>query len=587
MKQINKILYQEIKPYFGYLLLILLLVFFGVALESIAPWSFRILIDNVLNGDALDASEPISKLLSFLTSREALGFAAILLYFGSGMLSDITEYFVGLSTKKLNRRVIASFSQKAFDNLEKLSAGFYKKQQIGDYIYRLSYDVSALGDLLEEGILPIVNNFLYLVVTIAILFFINRELATLSLVLLPLLAVTLAVFNKSINRTSEASEQSNSALFSFIEEVLSKLRIVQAFNKQNRESALFQQKEQSSLLQELNLHGFNFLLDLLIGIIIAVSYSIVLLYGMRLVFAGQMSTGLLIAFILYLDNLSQPVLSFVSAVTTTKENYVKISRMNDFFDTRFKEQKTGALLLKQSPKIIFDNVTVNAGSGQSIVENLSFEIPAGKKSVVVGVNGSGKTTISNLILKFLHPSHGRILLDGHDLHDYDLTYLREDIAFVPQEIVLFNESIRSNISFGKSLVNLKEIMQAAELAGAADFIARLPGRYDFEVGEEGLNLSGGQRQRIMLARAFLRTKAKIVILDEPLSALDVKTRSLVMGNLNMFTKSKTTIFISNVLEIVSQADHVIVLNQGRVLHSGSAQSLLKNKSLTELILQQA
>ena len=222
-----------------------------------------------------------------------------------------------------------------------------------------------------------------------------------------------------------------------------------------------------------------------------------------------------------------------------------------------------------------------------MVENLSFEIPAGKKSVVVGVNGSGKTTVTNLILKFLSPTSGKILIDGQDLKHYDLVQLRESIAFVPQEIILFDEKIRDNIAFGKSLTNLKEIKRAAELAGADDFISRLPGTYNFEVGEEGLNLSGGQRQRIMLARAFLRERAKVLILDEPLSALDVKTRGIVMKNLNSFSEGKTTIFVSNVLEIISQADYVVVLNQGKVIHSGTAKSLLKDKSLAELVLEQA
>jgi ABC-type multidrug transport system fused ATPase/permease subunit len=587
MKQIDKILYHEIKPYIGHLLVILVLILCGVGLESIAPWSFKILIDNVLNGDPLESGPWISRLLSFLTSKEALGFFAIMMYFGSNTLAYIIDYFVGISTKKLNRRVIASFSQKAFDNLEKLSAGFYKKQQIGDYIYRLSYDVSALGGLLEEGILPIINNFLFLVVTIVLLFYINVHLAILALIILPFLAITLGVFNKRISETSQTSEQSNSTLFAFIEEILSQLRIVQAFNKQDKESSLFRQKEQSSLLSELNMHGFGFLMNLLIGIVIAVSYSIILLYGIRLVFSGQLSTGLLIAFILYLDNLSQPLLSFVTAIATTKENYIKVSRMNDFFEPRFKEQKTGALVLKQSPEISFRRVSIDTGKNRSIVKNLSFEIPAGKKTVVVGVNGSGKTTIANLILKFLHPTSGNILLDGQNLSNYDLLRLREDIAFVPQEIVLFNESIRNNIAFGKSATNLNEIKRAAQMARAHDFIDRLPGGYNFVVGEEGLNLSGGQRQRIMLARAFMRTKAKILILDEPLSALDIKSRAVILENLNLFGQGKTTIFISNVLEVVSQADYVVVLNQGRVLHSGSVQSLLHDKNLADLILEEA
>ena len=587
MKQINKVLYSEIKPYTGYILFILLLILFGVLLESVAPWSFKVLIDNVLNGDPFETAGPITKLMSFLTSKEALGFFAIMLYFASNILSNMVDYFVGVATKKLNKRIIGSFSQKAFDNLEKLSSGFYRKQQIGDYIYRLSYDTSALGALLEEGLLPLVNNFLFLAITITILFTINFKLATLALAILPMLAITLLVFNRTINETSEASEQSNSTLFSFIQEVLSQLRIVQAFNKQNRESALFQQKQQSSLLEELNLHGFGFLMNLLIGIVIAVSYSTVLLYGMSLVSSGLLTTGLLIAFILYLDNLSQPLLTFVTSISTIKENYVKISRMNDFFDMRFREQKTGGLVITKSPKIVFDKVTVKTGKHSRMVENLSFEIPAGKKSVVVGVNGSGKTTVTNLILKFLSPTSGKILIDGQDLKHYDLVQLRESIAFVPQEIILFDEKIRDNIAFGKSLTNLKEIKRAAELAGADDFISRLPGTYNFEVGEEGLNLSGGQRQRIMLARAFLRERAKVLILDEPLSALDVKTRGIVMKNLNSFSEGKTTIFVSNVLEIISQADYVVVLNQGKVIHSGTAKSLLKDKSLAELVLEQA
>ena len=296
MKQINKVLYSEIKPYTGYILFILLLILFGVLLESVAPWSFKVLIDNVLNGDPFETAGPITKLMSFLTSKEALGFFAIMLYFASNILSNMVDYFVGVATKKLNKRIIGSFSQKAFDNLEKLSSGFYRKQQIGDYIYRLSYDTSALGALLEEGLLPLVNNFLFLAITITILFTINFKLATLALAILPMLAITLLVFNRTINETSEASEQSNSTLFSFIQEVLSQVRIVQAFNKQNRESALFQQKQQSSLLEELNMHGFGFLMNLLIGIVIAVSYSTVLLYGMSLVSSGLLTTGLLIAF---------------------------------------------------------------------------------------------------------------------------------------------------------------------------------------------------------------------------------------------------------------------------------------------------
>ena len=584
MKIINKIIFQEIKPRIGRLVFIIFLVFIGVGFEALTPLPFKVLIDNVLGNEPLDPASLLGRLLSFLTSREVLGFFVVLVYAASSMLSSLSDYFAGVDTKKISKELVRSFAQKAFDNLEGLAVGHYQNKQIGDYIYRLSYDVSALGNMLEAGILPLVTNFFYLTVTIAIMFFINVKLALIAISMLPILAIGLRIFNTKIDSTVNKSERSNSTLFSFIEEVLGQLKIIQAFNQEKKESRIFEQKEEVSLTDEINVYGFSLLLNLVIGLVIAVGYSVIIAYGIRSVIVGELSTGLLIVFIFYLDNLTNPLLSLLSAATTIKGDYVRVSRMIEFFTPKFRIHDTGRITEIDNTSIDFEKVSVYGDKGGPILKNASFKIPAGKTTAVVGVSGSGKTTIASLILKFMNPAEGKIMIGETNIKKYSIKSLRETISYVPQEIVLFNDTIKNNITFGRPDASIDEIKKAVHLADAERFIKDLPGGYDFGVGEMGSNLSGGQKQRLMLARAFLKTEAQILIFDEPLSSLDIKTRGQIMNNIKEFGKDKTMIIISNLLEIIKQADHVVLVNDGEVIRSGASSILREESGLSNLIL---
>ncbi len=584
MRLINKILYEELKPRLWSLLLILGLIFLTVAFESITPWPFKVLIDNVLGSQRPDAASLQGKIFSFFTSRQALGFFAAMVYCLSAMAVSIADYAVGSTTKRLSKDVIKNFSGRAFGNLERIASGYYRQKEVGDYIYRLSYDVSALGELLEAGLIPIVTNSLYLVVTVVIMFMIDVKLAFVALAVLPLLALGLAVFNRSIGAASKRSETSNSALLSFIQEVLSQLKIIQAYNREKQESRLFDQKEESSLTGEMNVNSLGFLLNLMIGIVIAIGYSLVIVYGVKLVFLEEISTGLLILFILYLDNLTNPLLSLISASSILREEYEKVSRMGEFFSSSHHVRNAGSIAEIPTADIVFHDVSVFGKEGEPILKGASFTIPAGKKTVIVGVSGSGKTTIATLLLRLLEPDRGRILIGNKRLHEYSLKNLRDAIAYVPQEIIIFHDTIRNNIAFGNPDATPEEIELAARQANAEAFIKRLPRGYAFEVGEEGTNLSGGQRQRLMLARAFLKKHASILVFDEPLSALDIRNRQAVMSNIVEFAAGKTTIIISNVLEILHQADRVIVINEGEIIHVGDWSSLKSQSHLAHLIL---
>jgi ABC-type multidrug transport system fused ATPase/permease subunit len=584
VKKVDKILYSEVRMYTWRLVSLIFFSLFIVVLDLLPPWSFKILIDNVLSAEPLALSGFLSNFLYLFKSPESLGVFAVVVYFLSMFLSSLVGYINSVSIKVYIRNLISDFSKTAFKNVESLAIGYYNKQQIGDYIYKLSYDVSAFGELIEDGVLPLVTSSFYLLITVTVMFFISGTLTVLTLLSLPLLVTSLYYFNKQITYVTKRSEFYNSLAFSFIEEVLSHLKVIQAFSQEQNESNAFNKKIDMSLDADVTYYKLDYLLSLFVGIIIAVTYSVIMLYGIHAVFAGTLTTGLLIVFIFYLDNLTNPIISIVYAIAEIKKSHVKISHMKDFFDESRKTTHEGTVSLVDHGKITFRNVNMMSGDVH-ILDNVSFDIEAGKRTVIFGMNGSGKSSIANLILRFSEPTSGKILIDGTDIKNYNLDGLRENISFIPQEITLFNESVYYNIAFGNPIAKEKDVERAAKLSTADEFIKRNPKKYNFKVGEAGNFLSGGQRQRLMIARALMKDKAKILIFDETFSALDVKTRENVLHNIQDFSEQKTTILISNIFSVVSSADNVIVLNKGKVIYQGKAQHLSSELSLYKMILE--
>ncbi len=586
MRTIDKILYREIKANIPSLGVIIFLMMLVVGFDVIAPWPFKILIDNVLNPNPIGPSDKLDFLLSFFNSRYLLGLFVVFIYFLSTFALANVEYVKSVFAKRFVRSLTSNFSKRAFKSLQSLAIGFYKKQQIGDYIYRLSYDVSALGEFLEDGVIPLTTSAIYLIITTTIMVLIDVKLTLLSLVVLPFLAIGLYSFNTYVDRATKRSEFFNSAAFAFIEEALTHLKIIQAFSQERRESRAFDARIESSLQSDMTLYYGDFLLTLLMGVIIAVSYSIIILYGIQAVFAATLTTGLLVVFIFYLDNLTQPILSIIYAVTVLRQSYIKIIRMEDFFTAKTHLEQSGTVKAIAETRITFHHVSLLADEGIKILDNISFEIEPGKRTVIFGVNGSGKTSVLNLILRFIEQPHsGRIFIGGRPIQDYDIAALRNIIAFIPQEITLFNDTIYHNIAFGNSHSSFRDIKKAAKLSTAEEFIKKLPGQYKFKVGEGGNFLSGGQKQRLMLARALVKKDAKILLFDETLSSLDVKTRKEVVRNIYHFSEGKTTLIVSNIFSVISAADNVIVLNQGKIIYSGPCNRLTKEVSLYKLIVE--
>lgn len=586
MKLIDRIILNETKSHWRKLFTVFCLIVLTIGFDLLSPWPFKILIDNVLSPVATNETGLILVLINFFHSRYMLGVFAVFLYFISTSFNTLFEYIQSTVTKGVIKDSISHFSKRAFKSLESVAIGFYNEQQIGDFIYRLSYDVNALGELLESGILPLVTSSVHLAIAIVVMCLISVKLTLFALVALPFLVSGTYLFNHYISDATKRSEKFNSSIFSFIEEALTHLRVVQAFSQEKRESERFNRKVDTMTRSDLGVFKLDFLLTLMVGLVIAVSYSVVILYGMSAVFAGTITTGLFIVFIFYLDNLTNPMLAIVYAAASLREEYTKIARMEDFFSVKRQLQDVGTRRLLRGHGIRFDSVSVLGEEGKNILKDVSFDIDEGKCTVILGVSGSGKTSLTNLIMRFIDkPDSGRVLIGGIDINEYDPKAIRNAIAYVPQEISLFDDTIYNNLIFGNPKASRKDIKDALYAADAEDFIHQLPGKYNFRVGEGGTFLSGGQKQRLMLARALLRKRAPILLLDEVFSALDVKTRKKVLERLQEVFKGKTVIIISNVFDVVEQADMVVVLNKGEIVYKGKKGGLPREISLYKILLK--
>ncbi len=578
MPPIYKILLGQLSPFKWKLLYVILLMFTVIILEILSPWPFKYLIDNVLSDTPVSSNE-LFGLFSTFTTRQSLGIAVIFLFFLLNSLNSSFEYLRSIETKKVTKSLIYNFSKSSFENLERFAIGFYRNKQIGDYIYRINYDIASLSDLVENGYLSLLTSVIYLIATTIILFLINKDLTLLSITVVPVLTIGLYYINKRIKKASEESELRSSTLFSFIEQALSQLKIIQAYSQEKQELSDYSRKIKGSLKSDYKVEKLNFILSLVVGLIIAISYSLIIGYGMQAVFSGTITAGILIVYIFYLDNLTNPLLSIIYAISVIKESFVKVERMAEFFDASSQISDTGHVQKISDTAVRFEHVTLRGYDDKLILNDVSLKIPKEKITVLVGVSGSGKTSIISLIPRLINePTSGNIFIGKHNIKDYSVKALRENIGYVPQEILLFNTTIKDVISFGKDHATMAEIEKAAQLSVADEFILRKKKKYDFNVGEEGNYLSGGQRQRLMLARAIIKN-AKILILDEVFSSQDIKTRFEMVANLRKYAVGKTVIIVSNVLEIISEADFVIVVNNSKIIQAGSHQELLHGNFL--------
>jgi ATP-binding cassette subfamily B protein len=429
-----------------------------------------------------------------------------------------------------------------------------------------------------------INLLVLFVLVIYTMLRVNPKLTLFVLMPLPVLSVAVYLVNSTILRKSEEVQSKLSSLSSFVQEVFSGIRILKAYNRLNIMGFRFEKDAEDYKVKNLSLVKFNAIFFPLIMLLIGVSTLIVVWVGGVEVARGAISPGVIAEFIIYVNMLTWPVASIGWVTSIIQRAAASQIRINEFLQTKPEIISESLPEYKIQGDIQFKNVEFTyPDTGITAIKNLSFHIPAGKTLAILGHTGAGKSTIAQLLMRFYDVSKGEILIDGKNIQHHDLSVLRHQIGYVPQEVFLFSDTIRNNIVFGLHATEAQgipdeRIIQAASDADIHDTIMQFPEQYQTKVGERGITLSGGQKQRISIARAIIK-QPQILIFDDCLSAVDTETEEKILKNLLRIMQGRTTILISHRISTVKTADHIIVLEHGELAEEGTHETLINRKGI--------
>jgi len=556
-------LLRQVTPYWPHLIGVLVLHLLSIPLLLLAPLPLKIVVDSVIG------SQPLPPLLQGVgsglsqSSKGVLVFSvglvvllSFLLYL-RGLLSSILETYTG-------ERLVLAFRAKLFDHAQRLSLSYHDTKGTTDSIYRIQYDAPSIQWVAVHGVIPFLTSGLTLVGMIYVIARIDWQLALVALAVAPIMFVLTQVFRQRIGREWWKVKEYESLSMSVVQEVLGALRVVKACGQEDREKERFLRHYHKNVQGQVRLASMSGMLELLIGLTVAAGTAATLLIGVQHVQSGILTLGNLLLVMAYLAQLYSPLATISRKMADLQASLVSAERAFTLLDQTHDvaEKRDARPVVRASGAIAFRDVSFAYPGGPPALRNISFNIASGSRVGIRGMTGAGKTTLISLLTRFYDPTAGQVLLDGIDLRDYKLPDLRNQFAIVLQDPVLFSTSIAENIAYARPRASKEEIIEAAKLASAHEFVTRLPKGYETQVGERGMSLSGGERQRISLARAFLKD-ALTLILDEPTSAVDPDTESAIMEAMERLMRGRTTFIITHRQSLLIGCHLVLLIQDGR------------------------
>lgn len=490
------------------------------------------------------------------------------------LLRGVFLFFQRQTIIVVSRLIEYDLKNEIYRHYQTLPLSFYRKNNTGDLMARISEDVSRVRMYLGPAIMYFITLLTLFIMVIGYMITVNVKLTLFTLLPLPFLSVSIYWVNNLINKRSEKIQKSLSNLSTFAQEAFSGIRVIKSFVKEEGSGKNFSNESEHYKKQSMKLTLVNSLFFPLIISLVGLSTIFTIYIGGLEVAEGHITTGVIAEFVIYVNMLTWPVASLGWITSMTQRAEASQERINEFL-----KSKTDILSSKNIEKEIegaidFENVTlIYPESGIKALANINFSIQKGESVALVGATGSGKSTLANLICRLYDPSEGRILIDGVDVKDYRPAYLRSKMGYVPQDVFLFSESIRNNIAFGADRAAEGEIVRAAKDSGVYDNIMNFPQGFDTIIGERGVTLSGGQKQRISIARALIRNP-KILILDDCLSAVDTKTENEILIRLKKLMADRTSLIISHRASSVKLADRILVLDEGSIAEQGTHEELM-------------
>ncbi len=558
-----KNLYRFVKPYRGLLGISVIFHVLTTCLALLMPWVLKIIIDKALgSGD--------------LTLLYVLLGGVLLIYWFRAFFWYLCAYLTFYPAQ----RMLFDLRISLFKHLQQLSLRFYQEYRTGKLISNILTDVSVLQGMVTTVIIGVASSMFALIFVTCSLIILSPKLSMICFVMLPVVYLVFSFFRKSLSNDSGVLRERMSEVSANLAEVINGIKVVKSFGKERMENRNFMEMLKPTFDISFKISMKSVTLSIVMDQIQIYSAIAVLGIGGYMVSQGTMTIGELVAFYSYLGLFFGPITNLTNLAPAISDGTVSAARLMKLIEAapEIKERENPLKLEHAKGHISFDDVNFHYASGRLVLKDFTLDVKPGLKVALVGPSGSGKSTIASLLMRFFDASSGKVTIDGLDVRDLDLESLRRNVGIVLQESFLFSGTIAENIRYSKPNATNDEMLAAAKMANAHEFIKDLPKGYDSEVGENGVSLSGGQRQRLAIARAVLHNPA-VLILDEATSALDTVSEGVVQEALDKLMQNRTTIIIAHRLSTVRNADLIVVLKDGRIVQKGRHDQLLLEDGL--------
>jgi ATP-binding cassette subfamily B protein len=585
MKQLRLLRY--LRPHLRALAIILASMALMIGLEVLQPWPAKVLVDHVLDKQPLpDVLEEIFSALPGSSGTQGL----LLWVCASTVLIFVASTVVAMihtrASVKLGQHMVYDLGADLFLHLQRLSLRFHTTRSVGDLIARIMRDSYCMYVLVLEALLPVLHSVGMLLAMFIIMWQLDPSLTLVSLGVAPFLVLSIKIFANPMRERSRAHRDLEGQMTSLVQQTLTAIPAVQAYTREELEHARFRNTATEALTAYQRSIATDMWFKLLIGFITAVGTAAVMWLGAQHTLQGKMTIGSLLIFIAYLATLYGPLNTLTYTASAIQIAVASADRVLEVLDDPTQiHDVPDARPVRLQGHVRYEDVTVGYEPDHPVLIGLSFEAKPGQVIAIVGPTGAGKSTLASLLLRFLDPWAGRVLVDGHDLRQIRLRSLRQQVAIVLQEPFILPLTVAENIAYGDADATRQEIIEAARAANADEFIRDLSQGYDTMLGERGSTLSGGEKQRLSIARAFLKC-APILILDEPTSALDAHMEALLVTTLERLMKGRTTFIIAHRLSTIRRADRILVLDQGKLIEQGRHSELLTKNGLYARLYRQ-
>jgi ATP-binding cassette, subfamily B, bacterial len=573
--------FPYLRPYTLPMAFVIVLELGEMALNLTEPWMTKILIDSGLSGQPLPAW--MKRVFGFLASGTAVRIVlfAVLGGLALRLIRHAVDFILENVIKvRIRNGINFKFSTDMFNHLQRLSFSYHDRTTVGDSVYRVNNDTGFLSTMIYSNPRYLFHSILQLTAIMGIVVHLDWVVAVLAVAVAPIHYTSIGFYSKLFKEKSLRIRAMESRVQTIVYEVLSCLRVVKAFGQEEREHKRLMDHGWEAIHARVRLDIQREVFSQALAWVSRLDVTIIFLVGALRVLGGHITIGELMVVMAYVGQIHDPIQTLGDTLSNIQGAMIDAERALQVLDVEPEIQDRPAAKTLETVRgaVVFENVNFAYNEERPVVCDINLSVHPGMVVGIVGPTGAGKTTLASLIMRFYDPASGRVTLDGHDLRDLTIQTLRDNIALVLQEPILFSGTVRNNIAYGCPDAPMEEIEAAAKAANAHEFIAALPDGYDSEVGERGVQLSGGERQRVAIARTFLKN-APVLILDEPTSSVDSRTEEVILDALDRLMEGRTTFIIAHRLSTIRHSDCIVVLDKGRIVETGTHDELMATNSL--------